>query len=221
MLPRDRRGVLWFWPKYPKPWCPPGGLPRLRRDRFPSRMACSGHGRPGHPWPGRPRSASMPRDPLRAPSEPATLKGHGSFWLAASRHRAEALLPSAAMSRSDEPSRLPLHQRRSAGVMRDRLAGGKSQRASRLGQGRPSQGHLMRSGRPNLVTAAVIPRSSTTCCPPSMARPWCPNNPRPGNPCPGAPSAAKCHWHFGRCSPPSTPGAGVGARSFAYFSIAQ
>jgi hypothetical protein len=150
--------------------------------------------------------------------------------LAASRHRAIASRPFAATSRSDEPSRFPLHQRRSVGMMRDRLAGGKSQRASRLGHGRPSQGHLMRSGRPNVVTAAVIPRSSTTCCPPSLARPWCPQQPAARTSLSGR--SQRCEVPLALRSllapehdrrggnRPVRAGAGVGARSFAYFSIA-
>ena len=69
--------------------------------------------------------------------------------------------------------------------MRDRLAGGKSQRASRLGHGGPSPGHLARSGRPSLVTAAIFARHSISRCPPSMALRHRPNHPRPGHPCPG------------------------------------
>ena len=114
-------------------------------------------------------------------------------------------------------------------VMRDRLAGGKSQRASRLGHGRPSQGHLMRSGRPNVVTAAVIPRSSTTCCPPSLARPWCPQQPAARTSLSGR--SQRCEVPLALRSllapehdrrggnRPVRAGAGVGARSFAYFSI--
>ena len=69
-----RRGGPWLRPKYPKPWCPPGGLLRLRRSRSPSRATCSAHARTGHPWPGRARSASMPSDacarrPPRPPSK--------------------------------------------------------------------------------------------------------------------------------------------------------
>ncbi len=56
--------------------------------------------------------------------------------------------------------------------MRDRLASGKSQRASRLGHGRPSQGHLARSGRPSLVTAAIFARGMGCDRLPSLALPF-------------------------------------------------
>ena len=198
---------------------PRGGAPaRLRRAGVPAAGDVLGAAVKGHPVPSRLDRPSGPILPCARRQPPRHQGGgqNGSSLRDIARGRPRHLQRCREAASQSDPC--PLR------VMRDRLAGGKSQRASRLGHGRPSQGHLeqcaeeegprasgdptgasaTRSGRPSLVTAAIFARDMRVVA----RRPWrylfAKTTPRPGLPCPGAPRAAKCHWHFGRCSPPST-----------------